>query len=74
MPLQPSEGARGKLWGNYRPVSLTSVPRKVIEQLVLDAISKHLEEKKAIRSSHYGFTRGKRCLTCFAAFYGDISS
>ena len=37
--------------GNYRPVSLTSVPGKVLEQLVLDAISKQLEEKKVMRSS-----------------------
>ena len=36
--------------GNYRPVSLSSVPRKVMEQLVLDPLSKPLEEKKVIRS------------------------
>ena len=45
--------------GNNRAVTVTSVPRKVLEQLVLDAISKQLEEKKVIRSSQYGFTKGK---------------
>ena len=35
---------------NYRLVSLTSVPGKVMEQLVLDTLFKQLEEK-VIRSS-----------------------
>ncbi|KGL88429.1 hypothetical protein N301_14627, partial [Charadrius vociferus] len=34
--------------GNYRPVSLTSIPGKMMEQLVLGVISKHLDEKKII--------------------------
>ncbi|PKU45830.1 rna-directed dna polymerase from mobile element jockey-like [Limosa lapponica baueri] len=37
--------------GNYRPVSLTSIPGKMMERLILGVISKHMEEKKAIRSS-----------------------
>ncbi|GAB0180683.1 mitochondrial enolase superfamily member 1 [Grus japonensis] len=32
--------------GSYRPVSLTSIPGKVMEQLILGVISKHVEEKK----------------------------
>ncbi|PKU48620.1 rna-directed dna polymerase from mobile element jockey-like [Limosa lapponica baueri] len=36
--------------GNYRLVSLTSIPRKVMERFILDVISKHLEEKKVIGS------------------------
>jgi len=40
---------------NGRPVNLTSVPRKVMEQLILYAISKKLEEKKVIRRSQHRF-------------------
>jgi len=37
--------------GNYRLVSLTSIPGKVMEHLILEAIIKQVEEKKVIRSS-----------------------
>jgi len=41
--------------GNYRPVSLTF--GKVMEQLILDVISKQMEEKKVIRNNQHGFTK-----------------
>ena len=43
--------------GNSRLVSLTSVPRKVMEQPIVDAISKQMEEKKDMRRSQHGFTK-----------------
>ncbi|GAB0187551.1 mitochondrial enolase superfamily member 1 [Grus japonensis] len=49
--------------GNYRPVSLTSIPGKVMKQLILEVISKHVEEKKVFRSGQHRFTKGKSCLT-----------
>jgi len=48
---------------NYRPVSLTSIPGKVMEQLILEVIIKQVEEKKVIGSSQHGFSKGKSCLT-----------
>ncbi|GAB0180635.1 mitochondrial enolase superfamily member 1 [Grus japonensis] len=38
----------------YRPVSLSSIPGKVMEQLILGVMNKHVEEKKVIRSGHQG--------------------
>jgi len=60
--------------GNYRPVSLTSILGKMMEELILDVISKQVEEKKAIRSSQHGFTKRKSCSTKLIAFYDGMIS
>lgn len=37
--------------GNYRPASLTLIPEKVMEKLILKIISKHTKGKKVTRNS-----------------------
>jgi len=42
--------------GNYRPVSLTSVPGEVMEQIILGEITRHVCGIQGIRPRQHGFT------------------
>ena len=60
--------------GNYRPLSFTSVLGKVMEQFILDDMSKQIDENKVIMSSQHGFTKGKSCLNNLIVFYDGMIS
>ena len=53
---------------NYRPISLTSIPCKIMESVLRDGLMEHLEENKLIFPSQHGFMPGKSCTTNLLEF------
>ncbi|KAK4819966.1 hypothetical protein QYF61_016120 [Mycteria americana] len=59
--------------GNYRPASLTSVLGKLMEEIILSAITWHVEDNQGIKPSQHGFRKGRSCLTNLISFYDKVT-
>ena len=60
--------------GNYRPVSLTSIPCKIMEALMKDKMVDHLVHNQLIQNTQHGFMSKKSCLTNLLEFLEQITS
>ena len=55
------------------PVSLMSVPGKIMEKIILEVTEAHLRDNAVIGPSQRGFTMGRSCLTNLISFYDEIT-
>ena len=66
------KGAKGEA-GNYRPVSITSIPCRMLESVIKDAVMTHLMENKLIKDSQHGFLKGRSCTTNLTIFMDKLT-
>ena len=59
--------------GNYRPVSLTSIPCKLLEHIIHTNIMTHLENHGFLNNQQHGFRKGRSCETQLALTVDDLA-
>lgn len=58
---------------NYRPVSLTCIPAKLMEHIIVKNILNHLDAHKILVDCQHGFRTKRSCETQLTSFVHDIA-
>ena len=67
------KGDKGKA-ENYRPISLTSIPCKLLEHIICSSIMNHLERFKILNDAQHGFRKKRSCETQLITTLRDFSN
>lgn len=59
---------------NCRSVSLTSLPQKIMEHILLEDILKQMWDEEAIWNMQHDFIKGRLCLTSLVVFYEGVTA
>ena len=57
---------------NYRPVSLTSIPCKIMEHVIVSSLTDHLEKNNILSPRQHGFRRKRSCETQLLEFMEEL--
>ena len=58
---------------SYRPISLTSIPCRILERIIKAHMLNHLTRNNVIATEQYGFLPGKSCITNFLLFMDSLT-
>ena len=58
---------------NYRPISLLPAPSKILEKIVHDQLSLHIEENRLMSDFQYGFRKNRSTMHAVSQLVNHIS-
>lgn len=58
---------------NFKPFSLTSLLRRVVEKLILALASQNLAEHSLFCPARHGFVKGGYCITDLLCFLDEVT-